>query len=85
MPGSKRNHTYSDDMNQLLGMTSDGLDENLVDVDVPIRISKADTAMKRLKQMSSLEKFKSLKLYSIVSPTNYRTYQPASFRLQSST
>ncbi|KAG2760428.1 hypothetical protein PC129_g5028 [Phytophthora cactorum] len=23
MPGSKRNHTYNDDMNQLLGMTSD--------------------------------------------------------------
>ncbi|KAF1784247.1 hypothetical protein GQ600_24241 [Phytophthora cactorum] len=35
------------------------LDENLVDVDVPIRISKADPAVKRLKQMSSLEKFKS--------------------------
>ncbi|KAG3140360.1 hypothetical protein C6341_g20040 [Phytophthora cactorum] len=35
------------------------LDENLVDVDVPIRISKADPAVKRLKPMSSLEKFKS--------------------------
>ncbi|KAG2885982.1 hypothetical protein PC110_g10839 [Phytophthora cactorum] len=35
------------------------LDENLVGVDVPIRINKADTAVKRLKQMSSLEKFKS--------------------------